>query len=363
MIIEVEAGIDPHVHFRTPGAEYKENWVTGAAAAFAGGITTVLDMPNTSPACITRQAVEEKRAVIDAQLDRPLRYGLYLGADAGHLEQIPEAAECVCGLKIYMGNSTGNLVMEKKEAIDRAFEISASCDLLVAVHAEDETRLQERYRQWNGKKDPALHSVIRDPEAAKIACGEAIELAAKHGARLYIVHVSTRAELELIREAKRAGLPVYAEATPHHLFLDTSAYKQWGTFVQCNPPLRDPADREALMEALLDGTIDTVGSDHAPHTREEKHKPFGEAPSGIAGIEMIFPLLLTEVAKGRLTLERFEELTSKRAREIFRLEPTGDRVIVEMEERAVKGTKSRCGWTPYEGMQLCGWPKEVLVNR
>lgn len=360
------AGIDPHVHFRTPGAEHKENWESAAAAAIAGGITTVLDMPNNQPACTSLPQVGKKRALIDQQLQKvgiPLRYGLYLGADSTLLDEIPKAAEAVCALKIYMGNSTGNLVMEERWAIERAFELAASCDLLVAVHAEDEQRLSMRAREWNGKADPALHSVIRDPEAARIACTEAIELAAKYRASLYIAHCSTRCELDLIAEAKRSGVRVYAEATPHHLFLDKGAYDRLGTYALVNPPLRDPEDREALWAALTSGLIDTVGSDHAPHTRAEKELPFGKAPSGMPGVDLIFPLLLTQVVAGRLSMERFVELTRTRAEAIFSLPSNNDLAFVDLDQVRPAGKgKSRCGWSLYEGMALSGWPRYVALD-
>lgn len=360
------AGIDPHVHFRTPGAEHKENWESAAAAAIAGGITTVLDMPNNQPACTSLLQVGKKRALIDRQLQNvgiPLRYGLYLGADSTLLDEIPKAAEAVCALKIYMGNSTGNLVMEERWAIERAFELAASCDLLVAVHAEDEQRLSMRAREWNGKADPALHSLIRDPEAARIACAEAIELAAKYRASLYIAHCSTRGELDLIAEAKRSGVRVYAEATHHHLFLDKRAYARLGSYALVNPPLRDPEDREALWAALTSGLIDTVGSDHAPHTRAEKELPFGKAPSGMPGVDLIFPLLLTQVVKEGLSIDRFLELTRTRAEAIFSLPSNNDLAFVDLDgvQTAGKG-KSRCGWSPYEGMALSGWPRYVAID-
>lgn len=362
----IPAGVDPHVHFRTPGAEYKENWVSGARAAFLGGITTLLDMPNTSPATITTQRLVEKRSLIEDQLEEaglPVRFGLYLGADCDHLDEIPRAKGKACALKIYMGNSTGNLVMEGAEALDRAFALAGSVDMVVAVHAEDEQRMRERTQRYSNSKEAATHSLIRDPEAARMAIAQAIDLAAKHSARLYIAHVSTRAELDQIRQGRASGVTVYAEATPHHLFLDTESYATLGTRAQVNPPLRERVEREALWEALVDGTIDTLGSDHAPHTIEEKSRPFGEAPSGIPGVEHWVPLLLTKVAKGELSMERFIQLSRTRAQEIFSLPPNGDTVWVDMERRRpVTQVASRCGWSPYLGWELTGWPRYVIAS-
>jgi dihydroorotase len=359
------AGIDPHVHFRTPGAEYKENWISGGPAAFAGGITTLLDMPNTNPPTLSAERLIEKRAIIESQLQEvglPVRFGLYLGADCDHLDEIPRAKGLACGLKIYMGNSTGNLVMEEKWALDRAFKLAASIDMVVAVHAEDESRLRERAQRYATSSSPETHSLVRDPEAARIAVAEAIELAAKHGARLYIAHVSTQAELEQIRQGRQSGVEVYAEATPHHLFLDLKSYQSLGSRALMNPPLRAVEDREALWEALLDGTIDTVGSDHAPHTLEEKMRPYREAPSGIPGVEHLIPLLLTKVAEGKLSLERAIQLTSGRAKEIFGLE-SDDQILVDLEQkRPVEHLLSRCGWSAYMGWKLSGWPAYVIAS-
>lgn len=360
------AGIDPHVHFRTPGAEYKENWISGGRAALAGGITTLLDMPNTIPPTLSAKRLIEKREIVQGQLQEaglPLRFGLYLGADCDHLDEIPKSKGIACGLKIYMGSSTGNLVMEERWALDRAFELAASVGMVVAVHAEDELRLRERASLYSSSTLPETHSLVRDPEAARIAVSQAIELAAKHGTRLYIAHVSTRVELDEIKQGRRSGVAVFAEATPHHLFLDLSSYPTLGSRVQVNPPLRAPSDREALWEALIDGTIDTVGSDHAPHTLEEKRRPYGKAPSGVPGVEHLVPLLLTKVAEGDLSLERFIQLTRTRAEEIFDLPPNEDVILVDLEQkRPVEHLLSRCGWSPYMGWELSGWPAYAIAS-
>ncbi len=354
--------IDPHVHFRTPGAEYKEDWTTASKAAIRGGVTTVLDMPNNSPSCSTIFTLDAKEELVQKQLLEakiPLRHAFYLGADKRHLQEIPQLSHRVAGLKIYMGSSTGELLVDDPSALLDAFQICAENDLLVAVHAEDEALLKERGELYSGRSDPAVHSKIRSPEVAAIAVEQAIRLAEKTKARLYIAHVSSSAELALIRAAKKQGLAVYAETTPHHLFLDESAYETLGTLALVNPPLRSKKEQEALWEAIHDETIDTIGTDHAPHTLEEKKKPYGSAPSGFPSIEFYFPLLLNAYAEKRLSLEQIVSLTHTRPQEIFRLPLNDDIVAVDLEiERTIEASmiRSKAGWSPYLGRTLKGWP-------
>ena len=328
-LTRLPALIDPHVHFRTPGLEHKENWEWGALAALAGGYTTVFDMPNTLPPCTTKNRLKKKKEVITSQLSKigiPLRFHLYFGTDPAHLDEIPKAKEEIIGLKVFMGHTTGNLLIDDKNCLHEIFATAAAHDLLVAVHVD-------------GEKGMA----------------QAIELAKLHKARLYLVHVSTKNELALIRQAKQEGLSVFAEVTPHHLFLTGRA--------KMNPPLRPKEDVEALFAGIDDETIDTIGSDHAPHTKIEKNLPYAKAPSGVPGIETTLPLLLT--ATPRLSLERIISLTRTRILEIFRLPPNDDTVLVDLEkERAVRddSLKTRCGWSPFAGKMLKGWPIYTILK-
>lgn len=364
----IPALIDPHVHFRVPGGEHKEDWKTAAIAALHGGVTTVCEMPNNNPPCTSVEAMVEKKKIIDAQLksvDIPLRYGLYLGADKTKFEEIEKSVGHACALKIFMGCSTGGLVMDDDAALDEAFAYAAKANMLVAVHAEDEELLQKMAKEHAGATDPAMHSVMRPKEAAILATKKAIDLVRKHGTRLYILHMSTREELDLVREAKKEGLPVFAETTTHHLFLSTDDYAEFGTFVQMNPPLRGKEDQEALWEAINDGTLDTIGTDHAPHTKEEKAQPFGKAPSGIPGVETLLPLMLNAVHEGRLTLERMIELTHTNPKKLLNLPDNDDVVLVDLDlELTVTDEmiKSKCGWTPYKGRVLRGWPEYVVLD-
>lgn len=359
--------IDPHVHFRVPGAEHKENWETGSLAAIYGGVTTVFDMPNNAPPTLNYDSLRKKREMIEAQLAKakiPLRYRLFLGADSRYLEEIPKVKEEVSGLKIYMGESTGGLVMAEPEALDRAFCICAEHDVLIAVHAEDESVMQANKQKYAARKDPAVHSMIRNKESAVRAISLAIELAKKHKARLYVVHVSSKEELECIRQAKKEGINLYAEAAPHHLFLDDTLYEQLGTKGFVNPPLRTRGDCEALWEGIHDGTIDTIGTDHAPHTIEEKMRPIGSAPSGFPSIELYFPLLLNAYHEKKISLEKIVSLTHTRPQEIFRLSLNEDVVLVDLlkSKKVEDGTlKTRAKWSPYEGLTLQGWPRYTIL--
>ena len=360
--------IDPHVHFRTPGAESKEDWMSGAKAAISGGVTTVLDMPNNTPACSTRLAFHAKEKRINEQLlsaKLPLHYHLYFGADQRHLNELATVKNQVIALKIYMGSSTGDLLMHEPQALKDAFQIAAENDVLIAVHAEDEDLMRQRAKILHDPLNPATHSLVRSPSVAAAAIEQALFLAEQTKARLYICHVSTQAELDLIRAAKKKGLQVFAEATPHHLFLNDTLYEHLGTRALVNPPLRSPKDVEALWEALSDGTIDTIGTDHAPHTLQEKMQPFGKAPSGFPSIEFYFPLLLNAADQKRLTLEQIASLTHTRPQEIFRLPLNDDIVLVDLaKSRTISEPmiRSKAGWSPYLGHTLKGWPRYVACN-
>lgn len=365
-LVALPAVLDPHVHFRTPGLEHKEDWTTAARAAINGGCTTVFDMPNTLPPTITEALLKEKKEIIDKQLQHigiPLRYELFFGADKAHLAQIPVVKDQVIGIKVFMGCSTGNLVIDDDESLEAVFSIAAANDMLVAVHAEDEHLMNERKAQYFDARSYACHSNIRNIEVATRAVEKAISLTRQYGTRLYILHVSSAEEIALIRQAKRDGLPVFAETTPHHLFFDTSAYSSLQGRCVVNPPLREATHHASLIQAIHDKVIDTIGSDHAPHTVEEKSKPYGQCPSGMPGIEFMLPMLLNAHHQGVFSLEEVVNLTSSRARDIFRMPAYEDWVLVDLNKTAtVSHTASKCGWTPYQGLTLTGWPCFTIMR-
>mgnify|MGYP003648925106 CR=1 FL=1 len=360
------AVIDPHVHFRTPGMEYKEDWTTASPAAINGGCTTVFDMPNTLPPTVTEALLVEKKAIIDAQLNEigiPLRYQLFFGADKSHLDQLAEVKDQVVGIKVFMGCSTGNLVIDDDESLHAVFSLAAKLDMLVAVHAEDEEMMAERKEKYFDATSYACHSTIRNVDVAVVAVKKAISLAKEYGARLYILHVSSAEEIALIKAAKLDGVKVFAETTPHHLFFNTTMYDTHQGRCVVNPALRDPSHHAAIVAGIHEGVIDTIGSDHAPHTKEEKDQAYGQCPSGMPGIEFMLPMLLNAHHQGIFSLAEVAALTCMNARQIFGVEDTKDWVLVDLNKtKTVDSTASKCGWSPYMGLTLTGWPVYTILR-
>lgn len=359
--------IDTHVHFRTPGAEYKENWETGAKAAIAGGVTTVLDMPNNTPSITTETILDEKIKLAEEQLKKvgiPLRAYFYLGATLDNLDEIEKCKNKIIGVKVFMGASTGNLLVSNYEAQKNIFKKCAELNLVVAVHAEDDDIINtEKNKFPNATVND--HGKIRPNIAAQTAVKKALVLARETGAILYILHSSTAEEIELIRQAKKEGISVFAEVTPHHLFLTEEAYETLGAKAQMNPPLRSKNDQKALWEAINDGTIDTIGTDHAPHTLQEKTLAYPQSPSGVPGVETYLPLLLDAYNAGKITLQKIVELTHTNPQKIFGLKENNDWVLVDLKElKKIKNEnlKTKCGWSPFAGLELKGFPKFTILN-
>jgi len=365
-LLLLPALIDPHVHFRTPGLEHKEDWHHAARACLSGGITTVFDMPNTLPACVTMKQLREKERIIDGQLESvgiPLHYRLYLGADKSHFDEIVKAKGHAVGLKVFMGSSTGGLVMDDESSLHAAFSLAAVHGLVLTVHAEDEALIHERQRAYTGPQSVEAHSIIRNREVAIRATEKAIGLAKMYGTRLYLAHISTKEEIALIAEAKREGVTVFCEVTPHHLFLTEKDYAHHGTSVQMNPPLRSQEDCDALFEGIRSGVVDTIGSDHAPHTRTEKDQPYGKAPSGIPGVETTLPLLLNAHHEGKIELKRIVSLMRFKIEEIFGLTPTDDFVLVDLKKRGkIERLYTKCNFSPYADRVLSGFPVTTILK-
>lgn len=360
--------IDPHVHFRTPGMEYKEDWRTGAQASIKGGYTTVFDMPNTIPPTVTQIELLKKQHLIDTQLkdiNIPLRYHLFFGADKNHLDEIKKVKTQIIGIKVFMGCSTGGLVIDDDVSLHAIFKLAAEENLLVAVHAEDEKQLKKNTQKIGISQSYAMHSQIRDEKAAYIAVKKAIDLVRQYGTSLYVLHTSTQQEVDLIAQAKAENLPVFAETTPHHLFLSSNDYDRLQGKAIMNPPLRLAEHQKALFQGIREGVIDTIGSDHAPHTLEEKARPYGACPSGVPGIETTLPLLLEAYHQGHLSLEKIVDLTYTRAQEIFKLKAYEDYILVDLAaSREVKENtlKTKCQWSPFAGLKLRGWPVYTILN-
>lgn len=360
--------IDMHVHFRDPGFTTKEDFESGSAAAAAGGITTVIDMPNTNPPTITCEALEEKRAIAAAKSH--VNYGFYMGFTNDNIGEIRNAKN-IAGVKIYMGSSTGNLLVQDMHIIERVFEAG----IFAIVHAEDEKIIRENQKRFANSEDPSVHSLIRTPDAAFHAVKDIFHLAKKHNARVHVTHCSTAGEVEELR--KFHGPAVSADCTPHHLFLSQSVYADRGNFVKMNPPLRTNKDRHALLEALRRGYIQAVASDHAPHTKAEKEQTYSKAPAGVPGVETLLPLLLDCVNHGELTLRDVAKIAAENPARILGIRGKGrieagydaDFAIVDMEKTAEVGHHggphhgyfTKCGWSPFSGWKLKGWPVLTMV--
>lgn len=351
--------IDSQVHFREPGLELKEDLETGSRAAVMGGVTAVFEMPNTNPNTDCAERVHEKlrRAHHRMWCD----HAFYVGAtsanagDLAELERIPGTA----GVKIFMGASTGNLLVAEDEALAR---VLASGVRRVAIHAEDEARMQAR-KDLRVPGDPASHPVWRDDESAMLATQRILRLARAARRPIHILHITTPAELELIAQNRDIAT---CEVTPQHLTLAAEdAYPRLGSYAQMNPPIRSEAHRLGLWHWLQQGVPDVLGSDHAPHTREEKARPYPDSPSGMPGVQTLLPLMLDHVANGHMTLARLIDLTSAGVQRVFGLQSKGriavgydaDFSVVDRRGSFVieeNWLESRCGWSPYTGMTLQG---------
>ena len=358
--------IDSQVHFREPGLTHKEDLETGSRAAVLGGVTAVFEMPNTDPPTTSAAALADKAARAKGRMH--CDFAFWVGgtqdnvADIPELERLPGAA----GIKVFMGSSTGKLLVPDDAGV---LAILKATRRRAAFHSEDEARLAER-RGLRVAGDPASHPVWRD-EIAALRCTERlIRLARQARAQVHVLHISTREEIPLLQGAKDVAS---CEATPHHLTLSAEDYPRLGTKLQMNPPVRGPEHREGIWRGLAQGVIDVIGSDHAPHTLEEKARPYPESPSGMTGVQTLVPIMLDHVASGRLTLQRLVDLTSAGPARLFGVAAKGriaagydaDFTIVDLKRRETirdSWIASRCGWTPYDGKTVTGWPVGTMVR-
>lgn len=359
--------IDSQVHFREPGLEHKEDLETGSVAAVMGGVTAVFEMPNTNPntdneAAITDKLTRARRMWCD--------HAFYVGATGQNAEELRalERMPGTAGVKIFMGSSTGNLLVAEDEALAR---VLASGTRRVAIHAEDEARMNERAAEYRIDGDPSSHPVWRDDESAMIATKRILRLAREAKRRIHVLHISTPAELELLARHKDIAT---CEVTPQHLTLaGEEAYPKIGTYAQMNPPIRSGGHRAGLWHWMAQGVPDVIGSDHAPHTIEEKSRPYPASPSGMPGVQTLLPLMLNHVAEGRLTLQRLIDLTSAGPQRIFGLVGKGrvalgydaDFTVVDLKRRwtvSKDWLASRCDWSPFEGWELTGKPIGTIVR-
>ena len=359
--------IDSQVHFREPGLEHKEDLESGSRGAVMGGVTCVFEMPNTKPLTTSAETLADKvqRATHRMFCD----FAFYVGGTRENVDDIPQLERLPgsAGIKVFMGSSTGNLLVEDDPSLDR---IIAKLSRRAAFHAEDEMRLNAR----KGERIPGYpssHYVWRDEEAALLATTRLVGLAEKYGKRVHVLHISTAAEMAFLADHKDWAS---VEVTPHHLTLVApDCYERLGTYAQMNPPVRDARHRDAIWAALANGVVDVLGSDHAPHTREEKDHPYPDSHSGMTGVQTLVPIMLDHVNAGRLSLQRFVDLTSHGPQRLFNMRGKGriavgydaDFTVVDLKRSETidnSWIESRAGWTPYHGTRVTGWPIGTIVR-
>jgi dihydroorotase len=360
--------IDSQVHFREPGLEWKEDLQTGGRAAVLGGVTAVFEMPNTEPTTTDPDALADKLARAKGRMD--CDHAFYMGgthenaAFLGELERLPGC----CGVKVFMGASTGTLLVADDEGVEAVLK---SINRRAAFHSEDEYRLAER-RPLARTGDWTSHPEVRDAESAIRSTERLVRLARKVGRRIHVLHVTTREEIAFLSHHKDVAS---VEVTPQHLTLHgPEAYERLKGLAQMNPPIRDLEHVEGLWaEGIAAGVADVLGSDHAPHTLEEKARPYPASPSGMPGVQTLVPIMLNHVAQGRLSLERFVDLTSHGPQRVFGIAGKGrlaegydaDLTIVDLKARRVlkhADMATRSGWTPFDGMEVTGWPMATVIR-
>jgi dihydroorotase len=359
--------IDTHVHFREPGLTHKEDLESGSRAAVLGGVTAVFEMPNTNPTTTSAAALEDKLARADGRMH--CDFAFYVGAtreNTGDLAELERLPGC-CGVKVFMGSSTGSLLIEDDDGVRAVLK---TIRRRAAFHSEDEYRLRERLAvRVDG--DPSSHPMWRDAEAALRCTQRLVALARETGKRVHVLHVTTADEIDFLAGHKDVAT---AEATPSHLTLVApDCYRRLGTRAQLNPPVRDESHRAGIWRGVAGGVIDTLGSDHSPHTLAEKAHPYPKSHSGMTGVQTLVPVMLDHVAAGRLSIERFVDLTSAGPARVFGLAGKGrlavgydaDLTVVDLGRRQTitnAWIASKAAWTPYDGIEVCGWPVGTFVR-
>ncbi|MCH1567863.1 MAG: dihydroorotase [Parvibaculales bacterium] len=359
--------IDTQVHFREPGLEHKEDLQSGSLAAVMGGVTAVFEMPNTKPPTTDKGAVEDK--VARGRNRMHCDFAFYVGGTHENAAELPklERMEGVCGVKVFMGSSTGNLLVPDDDGVG---DILKHIRRRAAFHSEDEYRLRER-RPLAETGNVLTHPVWRDEEAAISSTRRLIKLAREANQHIHVLHVTTEEEMQMLAANRDI---VSVEVTPQHLTLAApDAYEEIGTFAQMNPPIRDAHHRAALWKALEQGIVDVIGSDHAPHTREEKAEAYPHSPAGMPGVQTLLPLMLDHMAEGKISLEKLVTLTSLNAQKLFGLKEKGaieignhaDLTFVDLQRSETiteDWIEARCGWSPFTGRTIRGWPVGTMVR-
>ena len=359
--------IDTQVHFREPGLTHKEDLESGSRSAVMGGVTAVFEMPNTQPTTTSAEALADK--VARAHHRMHCDFAFFMGGTRENAQALPELERLpgCAGVKVFMGSSTGSLLVEDDEGVRNILKVIRR---RASFHSEDEYRLNER-KDLRVPGDPRSHPVWRDDTAALTCTQRLVRLARETGKRVHVLHISTGQEMEFLRDHKDVAS---VEATPHHLTLTApDCYERLGAYAQMNPPVRGATHKAALWNALSQGIVDVLGSDHAPHTREEKEKTYPQTPAGMTGVQTLVPIMLDHVNAGRLTLQRFVDLTSAGPQRLFGIACKGriavgydaDLTVVDLKRRETitnDWIASRAGWTPYDGQTVTGWPVGTVIR-
>jgi dihydroorotase len=364
--------IDDQVHFREPGLTHKATIGTEAHAAVAGGVTTFMEMPNTIPAALTQELLEDKYRIGAAT--SVANYSFFMGASNSNIDEVlrtNDKKKDVCGVKIFMGSSTGDMLVDNYLALTRIFSES---ELLIATHCEDEQIIKANKAKYPDADNASWHPIIRDTEACFESSFAAIQLASKHDSRLHILHISTARELQLFSNMRPLkDKRITAEVCVHHLHFTADDYAQYGNLIKCNPAIKSGENRTALWEALLDDRLDIIATDHAPHTWEEKQAPYQQAPSGVPLVQHILQLMLQYVKEGKLSMEKMVEKMCHAPAECFSISKRGyiregyhaDLVLVNLNEGQTISKQNilyKCGWSPFEGHRFPASVHTTFVN-
>ncbi|MFN3453858.1 MAG: dihydroorotase [Pseudobdellovibrio sp.] len=367
--------IDSQVHFREPGMTHKEDIESGSRAALLGGVTTFFEMPNTNPPTTTKELFQQKLNL--SQNRSHSHYAYFIGGSSDNISELPQLEKLphCSGIKIFLGSSFGNLLIDQDDVFEK---IMQSGTRRVVIHSEDESRLKQRKHIAIESGHPKAHPIWRDEESALITTKKSVHFAQKYKRPIHILHISSSEEMAYLSEQKKNSQNpqqlISVEILPQYLTLSSpECYERLGTLAQQNPPIRDKKHLEHLWKAVLNGTVDVIGSDHAPHTLEDKQKPYPQSPSGVPGVQTLVPLMLDQVTQKKLPLSKFVELVTENPRKIFNLKNKGriqigfdaDFTIVDLQKtQSVQKSwlASKTGWSPFEGMNFTGWPVFTILN-
>ena len=355
--------IDDQVHFRDPGLTHKEDLRTASRACAKGGVTSFLEMPNTNPTTTTCDRLAEKLELAAGK--SLVNYGFYIGATPTNVDELARAKRTP-GIKIFIGSSTGDLLVDDQSALEQIF---AGTTLPICAHCEDEATFRANREALGGGSSYADHSRIRDERAAVVAVKRALDLAFRHNHRFHVLHVSTGAETELLRDHRDL---ITGEACPHHLFFNVNDYERLGSLVQMNPSIKTPADNAALWKALHDGRLQVIATDHAPHTLEEKRQPYPKSPSGLPAVENSLALMLDSVHRGLCTMDQVVHWMCDAPARVWDMVGKGritpgydaDLVLVDLNRAQTihnAEQETKCKWSPWDGSILTGWPVRTWV--